>query len=42
MRFMFVMKDEQASMLKLDSLCVKASGYEPTTVVRTRCDTLGA
>jgi HAD superfamily hydrolase (TIGR01509 family) len=42
MRFVFVVKDAQAAALKLESMCVKATGYEPTTVVRARAETLGA
>ena len=42
MRFIFVVKDAQASALRLESMCVKATGFEPTTVVRVRSDTLGA
>ena len=42
MRFIFVVKEEQARVLKLESLCVKAAGFEPTTVVKLRSETLGA
>ena len=42
MRFIFVVKEEQCAQFKLDSLCVKAAGYHPASVLKVKGDTLGA
>ena len=42
MRYIFVVKEEQCVGFQLPALCCKATGYQPTSVLRVRGDTLGA